>query len=94
MTEKEFYQLIGKRIRELREKKGLKQKELSEAADINASFLSKVENAGKKISAYQINRVLEAMGCSQADLFDNNEEKTIFLRSSSYTPPPYNSKKK
>ena len=79
MTEKEFYQLIGQRIRELREKKGLKQKEIAEASGMNASFLSKVENAGKKISAFQINRILEAMGYSQGDLFEDAEKKKLTL---------------
>ena len=77
MTEKEFYQLIGQRLRELREKKGLKQKEIAEASGVNASFLSKVENAGKKISAYQINRILEVMGYSQGDLFGDSEKKAL-----------------
>ena len=80
MTEKEFYQLIGQRLRELRKKKGLKQKEIAEASGVNASFLSKVENVGKKISAYQINKILEAMGYSQGDLFGTDEKKRFRLR--------------
>ena len=68
MTENEFYIWLGKRIRELREKAGLKQKELAEKVELTAQFLSNVENRGQKISAYQLNRILEAMGLSQADL--------------------------
>ena len=73
--ENEFYKWIGKRLRELREKAGLKQKELSEKSGVKAPFLSKVENEGKKISAYQINKLLATMGLTQADLLDDDGKK-------------------
>lgn len=80
-TEQEFYQWIGKRIRELREKVGLKQKELAEKSGVKAPFISKVENEGKKISAYQIDRILQAMGLTQADLLDDEGKKNFNLPS-------------
>jgi transcriptional regulator with XRE-family HTH domain len=61
-AEKDFYIWVGKRLREMREKLGMKQRELAEKSGIKAPFLSKVENDGKKISAYQISKVLDAMG--------------------------------
>lgn len=77
MTEKEFYDWLGRRLRELRERVGLKQKELAEKIDLSAQFVSNVENRGQKISAYQLNRILEAMGLSQADLIESSEKKNL-----------------
>ena len=71
MTEKEFYIWTGKRIKELREKAGLKQKDVAEKVEIPPQFLSDVENRGKKMSAYQINRILDVMGFTQADLTED-----------------------
>jgi transcriptional regulator with XRE-family HTH domain len=73
MTENEYYAWLGKRLRELREKAGLKQKELAEKVELSAQFISNVENRGQKISAYQLTRIIEVMGFSQADLLDSPE---------------------
>ena len=75
MTEQEFYQWLGKRIRELREKAGIKKKDLAEKLGVTATFLSNIENKGQKISAYQITRLLKVMGLSQGDLFDEEGKK-------------------
>lgn len=68
MNEQEFYLWIGKRIRDLREKAGMKKKDLAEKIGISPTFLSNVEIDGKKISAFQINRILKALGLTQSDL--------------------------
>jgi transcriptional regulator with XRE-family HTH domain len=75
MTEKDFYKWVGKRLKELREKSGIKQKNLAEETGIDATFISRVENNGKKISAYQLNKLLYAMGFTQADLTDDVDVK-------------------
>lgn len=67
MTEKEYYIWLGNRLKELREYVGLKQNELAKKVELSPQFLSNVEN-GQKISAYNLNRILEAMGLTQADL--------------------------
>ena len=77
-NEQEFYTWLGNRLRELREKSGKKKREVAEKLGISPTFLSKVENDGKKISAYQINRALKVMGFSQSDLFDEEGKKNSF----------------
>ena len=77
MNEQEFYQWIGKRIRELREKAGIKKKDLAEKLGINATFLSNIENKGQKISVFQLNRLLKFMGFTQADLMDEEGKKNF-----------------
>ena len=62
MTEQEFYAWAGNKIKKLREEKNLTQEELSKITGFDQSIISKFENAGKKISAYRIKQILEAMG--------------------------------
>lgn len=81
MNEQEFYLWIGKRIRDLREKAGMKKKDLAEKIGISPTFLSNVENDGKKISAFQINRILKALGLTQSDLMDDEGKKNSRLPS-------------
>jgi transcriptional regulator with XRE-family HTH domain len=84
MTEKEFYMWVGNRIRELREKAGMKKVEISEKTGYPDSFLSNVENKGKKISAYAIKCILEAMDYKPEDLY--SEEKKSSKLTLSVTP--------
>jgi transcriptional regulator with XRE-family HTH domain len=79
MTEKEFYQYVGRRLRELREKAGIKQKELAQKLGISPSVLSEAEKGGEKLSAYRINQILGALGYSQSDLFDDEKKKNLRL---------------
>jgi len=73
--EKAFYIWVGQRLKVLREKAGLKQKVVAERIHVQPAFLSEVENKGKKLSAFQIKRVLEAMGYSPATLYNEEEKK-------------------
>jgi len=75
MTEQEFYKWLGTRIKNLREKSGFKQKEAAKKSGISPQFLSNIENRGHKISVYQLNKLLESMGFSQADLVEDDSEK-------------------
>jgi len=69
MTEKEFYKMIGERLKGLREQARIKKIELEAKTGFAASFLSSVENHGKKISAYQLARLCDAMGYTLEDVF-------------------------
>lgn len=86
MKEKEFYTWLGKRIKELREKAGLKQKDVAKEIGISPQFLSDIENRGKKISVYQLNKALEFMGLTQADLTEDAAEKKNSLLLSTAMP--------
>jgi len=75
MTEKEFYISAGKKVKELREKAGFTQDEIATKTGIDRTLLSKFENTGKKISAFRLKQIFEAMGISISELFD--EKKTL-----------------
>ena len=47
----EFYQIVGGRVRALREKRNMTREELAEAANISPQFLANVENGARGISA-------------------------------------------
>jgi transcriptional regulator with XRE-family HTH domain len=66
--EKDFYKWLGNQFQSIREKKGLKQKEIADSAGVTPGDLSKFENKGKKLSAYRILRLVYAVGCSIDDL--------------------------
>jgi transcriptional regulator with XRE-family HTH domain len=74
-NEKEFYRWLGEQYRLYREKKGLKQKEVATKAGIAPGDLSKFENRGKKLSAYRISRLLEAIGLKLEELFQDDDAK-------------------
>lgn len=81
MDEKEYYIWVGSKLRELREKEGLKQKDVAAKAKMSAQFLSNVENYGKKVSIFQLDLILQAIGKTMADLFENAdaEKKKLTL---------------
>ena len=63
MTEKDFYEKIGLKIRELRKKSGLTQQQLAAKVGLTQPDLSALENRGEKIrSAEKINEILSCLG--------------------------------
>ena len=90
MTETEFFLSIGSKIKELRKKAGLTQKEVAEKAAIYQSDLATFEKKGERIkSADIIRRIVEATGHSMEDLFSDGKKKpklTLTLRESQRTP--------
>lgn len=82
MTEQEFFQNIGKKLKELRKKKNLTQQEVAEKAGIYRGDLATFETKGERIkSADIIRRITEATGHSMTDLFTEPEKKTHFTAS-------------
>lgn len=83
MTEQEFFQNIGKKLKELRKKKNLTQQEVAEKAGIYRGDLATFETKGERIkSADIIRRIVEATGHTMSDLFSEPEKKTTFIGSS------------
>mgnify|MGYP003591327069 CR=1 FL=1 len=76
MNEKDFYKWFGKEFQGLREKRGLKQKDVADIAGIASTELSRFENTGKKISAYKILRLLKAIESSMEEILGETEKKT------------------
>lgn len=80
-NEQKFYKWLGEKYRTIREKRGLKQKEIAEQAGIGQGELSKFENRGKKLSAYRISKLLEAIGISLEEILDDDAKKNFRFRS-------------
>jgi len=61
---------FGKRIRVLRKRKGMTQEQLAEAADISVDFLSLVERGVNAPSFATLERLADALGVPEKDLFE------------------------
>ena len=62
------YSSIGKRIAAVRKKRGLKQHEVCEIAEINDKYLSVIENARSIPSLEVILRICKALGVTPNDI--------------------------
>ncbi len=71
-NEKEKYEFIGSRIKEVRQKKGLSQKDLASAVGFDsATSISLIESGDRKISIFDLEKVAQFL----------NEEIEYFLGS-------------
>ena len=84
-NEKEYYKNIGAKIRELREGKKLRQRDIADKLGISSAYFSRIER-GQKCSAFLINRILQEMGYSldvlteeqpQTDTAEASEDKSV-----------------
>lgn len=64
-----LYQKLGKRIEELRKKKGLTQEKLAEKANLHRAYFWDIEN-GRNISVKTAYQIAHALGVSLSDLFN------------------------
>lgn len=69
MNYKFLYQKLGKRIEELRKKKGLTQEELAEKAGLHRAYYWDIEN-GRNISIKTAYNIARALGISLSELLD------------------------
>lgn len=63
-------QLVGKRIKEIRESQNLKQIDLANLIDIEATNLSKIENGIHLPQEDNLNKITKALDIDIKDLFD------------------------
>ena len=63
-----LYEKLGKRIRELRRKKGLSQEELAAEAGLHRAYMWEVEK-GRNISVKTAYKIARALGINLRDLF-------------------------
>ena len=61
---------IGKRIKELREMKGMSQKDLSFEADLDRSYIASIENGARNVSIVNIEKIAKALKVSVKNFFD------------------------
>ena len=66
-------QKIGQRIKDLREKAKMSQKDLAYTADLDRSYIASIENGQRNVSIVNIEKIAAALGASLKDFF--NDEK-------------------
>lgn len=68
---------IGQRIKGLREKAGISQKDLAYAADLDRSYIASVENGQRNVSIVNIEKIAIALNVTVKEFFkSNNFENT------------------
>jgi transcriptional regulator with XRE-family HTH domain len=72
--------LIGKKIKNLRLKKGLTQEELGERTDLSKGYISQLERDLSSPSIETFFSILEVLGCSPKEFFDdeNRDQKVVY----------------
>ena len=68
---------IGQRIKELREKAEMSQKDLAYAADLDRSYIASIENGQRNVSIVNIEKIGKALNITLKEFFkdgrfDNN----------------------
>lgn len=79
---------VGQKIKRLRVKKGLTQEELAERTDLSKGYISQIERDLSSPSLETLFDLLEVLGCSPKDFFDDEifqkivyteDDRTIFI---------------
>ncbi|MEQ1761356.1 MAG: helix-turn-helix transcriptional regulator [Vicinamibacterales bacterium] len=65
-----FLKKLGARVRLLRERKGLSQEALADAADVDRSYMSGIERGLRNVSVLNLAKVAKALGVPITSLFD------------------------
>lgn len=61
-------ELLGRKIRKLRQEKGLSQEEFAHIADIDRSYIGQIERGERNIAFSNILKVAKALGVKLSDL--------------------------
>lgn len=77
---------LGARIADLRDRRGWTQRQLAEAADLSATFLSEIENDRRNVGAAILLRIADALDAS-LDYMLRGEEDRPSPRRSVVVPP-------
>jgi len=64
---------IGQRIKELREKAEMSQKDLAYTADLDRSYIASIENGKRNVSIVNIEKIANALNVTLKEFFNNNE---------------------
>lgn len=73
---KQILSEFGKRVRELRKKKGLSQEALAQKAGLHYTYIGQVERGKKNPSLKSIEKIANALDTSLPHLFSFLEEKS------------------
>lgn len=64
---------IGQRIKELREKSEMSQKDLAYSADLDRSYIASIENGQRNVSIVNIEKITNALNITLKEFFNDNE---------------------
>lgn len=64
---------IGLRIKELREKSEMSQKDLAYSADLDRSYIASIENGQRNVSIVNIEKIATALNVSVKEFFKSND---------------------
>ena len=64
---------IGQRIKVLREKTEMSQKDLAYAADLDRSYIASIENGQRNVSIVNIEKIANALNVTLKEFFNDNE---------------------
>ena len=60
---------FGRRLRELRQERGLSQEELADRAELHRTYVSSVERGERNVALVNVERLANALGVHIRDLF-------------------------
>lgn len=66
---------FGKRIKEIRQSKGITQEELALKAQLHRTYISSIELGRRNISLLNIEKLSKALGCEVADFFNEKDNQ-------------------
>jgi transcriptional regulator with XRE-family HTH domain len=67
----EIKPIIGQRIKQLREKNGISQKDLAFESNLDRSYIASVENGQRNISIVNITKIASALKVSLKEFFND-----------------------
>lgn len=62
--------LVGKRVKELRNKLGISQEELADNCELDRTYITSVERGKRNISIVNIEKLAKALNVSLSDFFN------------------------
>lgn len=62
---------LGRRIRELRDKKGLSQEKFADLCGLDRTYIAGIEKGRRNVSLINIEKIARAFGLSLSQLFKN-----------------------
>lgn len=68
---------IGARIKELREARGLSQKDVAYAADLDRSYIASIENGARNVSSVNIEKIAKALQVSVRTFFSDDKFEQV-----------------
>ena len=78
-SERKIKAKFGRRLREMRKRKGLSQETLALACDLDRTYIGSIERGERNISLINIYKIAEAMGTT-AESFFTDQALPIFSK--------------